>query len=107
MKDKASPWMNGKTYRVVMAPAAHRRFKKFAPLLQEKVKGEAIKLAEDPYKHEELKGALKGLRSYKFSFKGTAYRIAYRIKEREELIEIVLVHPRQNFYELLRHVIRR
>jgi mRNA-degrading endonuclease RelE of RelBE toxin-antitoxin system len=99
--------MTGKRYRVVMAPAAHRRFKKFAPTLQEKVKEEATKLAEDPYQHEELKGVLKGLRSYKFSFKGTAYRIAYRTKEREKRIEIVLVRPRQNFYQLLRHIMRR
>jgi len=54
-----------------MAPAAHRRFKKSAPPLQERVKAEAKKLAEDPYSYEELKGPLKGLRSYKFFFKGT------------------------------------
>ena len=81
-----------------MAPAAHRRFKKFAPSLQKKVKAEVKKLAEEPYGSEELKGPLKGLHSYKFSFKGTACRIAYRIIKEESLIEIVLVRPRENFY---------
>lgn len=71
MGGRAFPWMSGKRYRVVMAPAAHRRFKKSAPPLQERVKAEAKKLAEDPYSYEELKGPLKGLRSYKFFFKGT------------------------------------
>jgi len=98
--------MTGKRYQVVMAPAAHRRFRKFDPPLQEKVKAEAVKLAEDPYRHEKLKGSLKGLCSYKFSFKGTAYRIAYRLAEEDKLIEIVLVRPRQSFYELLRGVMR-
>lgn len=99
--------MNGRRYRIIMAPAAHRRFKKFAPLLQEKVKAEAQILAEDPYSYEELKGPLKGLRSYKFSFKGTDYRMAYRITEEKKLVEVVLVRPRQNFYKLLRQIIRR
>ena len=90
-----------------MAPAAYRRFKKFASPLQEKVKTEAKKLAEETYNSEELKGPLKGLHSYKFSFKGTTYRIAYRITEEENLIEIVLVRPRENFYELLKRIIQR
>jgi len=98
--------INGKQYRLVMAPAAHRRFKKFAPPLQEKVKTEATRLAQKPYSSEELKGPLKGLHSYKFSFKGTTYRIAYRIIEEENLVEIVLVRPRENFYELLRRIIQ-
>lgn len=107
MKARASRWMNGRRYRVIMAPAAHRLFKKFTPPLQEKVKAEAEILSEDPYSSEELKGPLKGLRSYKFSFKGTAYRMAYRITEDQKLIEVVLVRSRQNFYELLRQIVRR
>ncbi|MCK4393024.1 type II toxin-antitoxin system RelE/ParE family toxin [Candidatus Bipolaricaulota bacterium] len=68
--------INGKQYQLVMAPAAHRHFKKLAPPLQEKVKTEAKRLAQEPYSSEELKGPLKGLYSYKFSFKGTTYRIS-------------------------------
>jgi len=90
-----------------MAPAAHRRFRKFPPSLQERIKAEAKKLGDNPYKGEELKGPLKGIRSYKFSVQRTEYRIAYRISEERLQVEIVLVHPRQNFYELLRRVIRR
>jgi len=41
--------MSGKRYRVVMAPSAHRRFRKFDPPLQEKIKEEAKKLAQTPY----------------------------------------------------------
>jgi mRNA-degrading endonuclease RelE of RelBE toxin-antitoxin system len=90
-----------------MAPSAHRRFKKFAPPLQEKIKTEAQKLAEAPYETQELAGPLKDVRSRKFAFAGTAYRIAFCVNEAEHLIEIVLVAPRQNFYELLRQAIRR
>ncbi|MCD6494927.1 type II toxin-antitoxin system RelE/ParE family toxin [Candidatus Bipolaricaulota bacterium] len=90
-----------------MAPAAHRYFKKFDMRLQEKVKTEAMKLAEEPYRCERLKGPLKALYSYKFSFKGTTYRMAYRVIEDEALVEIVLVRPRENFYELLERIIRK
>lgn len=90
-----------------MAPAAHRRFRKFPPPLQEKIKTEAKKLTDDPYKGEDLKGPLKGIRSYKFSVQRTEYRIAYRVSQERLQVEIVLVHPRQNFYELLRQIIRR
>ena len=89
-----------------MAPTAYRYFKKFDQRLQEKVKTEAAKLARDPYGYESLKGPLKALRFYKFSFKGTTYRIAYRVIKDEALVEIVLVRPRENFYELLKRIIQ-
>lgn len=94
--------MSGRRYQVIMAPAAHRLFKGFDPHLRERVKKEVKRLAEAPYDHEELKGPLKGLHSYKFSFKGTPYRIAYRVNEEKQLIEVVLVQSRQNFYERLK-----
>jgi mRNA-degrading endonuclease RelE of RelBE toxin-antitoxin system len=64
-------------------------------------------VVNDPYFWEELKGPLKGLRSCKFSFKGTRYRLAYRVDKADRVIEIALVGPRQNFYEMLRRIIQR
>ena len=58
--------MSGKQYKVFMAPSAHRRYKKFNSHLQSKLKEEARKLSEDPYRSEELKGPLKGIMSYHF-----------------------------------------
>ena len=52
-----------------MAPSAHRRYKKFDPPLQQKTKQEALRLVEDPYRYEELKGLLRGIRSYHFEYK--------------------------------------
>lgn len=98
---------SGKQYRLVMAPAAHRYFKKFDLRLQEKVRTEAMKLAKEPHRCERLKGPLKALYSYKFSFKGTMYRMAYRVIEDEAVVEIVLVRTRENFYELLERIIHK
>lgn len=71
----------GKRYAVIMAPAAHRAYKKLDGALQERVKLEAGKIAEDPYVFKELRGPLKGIRSCPFTHEGTDYRIAYRVNE--------------------------
>lgn len=97
---------NGKSYRVVMAPSAHRRYKKFEPQLKRKVREEIGALAEEPHRYQELRGPLKGIRSYHFHHEKTHYRIAYRIVEDRDQIEIVLVNSRESFYQALRRIVR-
>jgi mRNA-degrading endonuclease RelE of RelBE toxin-antitoxin system len=87
-----------------MAPSAHRRFKKFDPPLQQRIKEEAKRLSEDPHRYEELRGPLRGIRSYHFNYTKTQYRIAYRILEDKKEIEIVLVKSRESFYQTLRRI---
>ena len=96
----------GKPYRVVMAPSAHKRYKKFDPRVKEKVRQQAVILAQEPYRCEELTGPLKGIRSYHFAHEGTQYRIAYRIVEDRGQIEILLVKSRESFYRALRQILR-
>lgn len=98
--------MSGKQYQVFMAPSAHRRYRKFDPVLKQTIKEEANKLAEDPLRYEELKGPLRGIRSYHFHYSKTRYRIAYRILEDKKQIEVVLVKSRESFYQTLRRIIR-
>lgn len=97
---------SGERYEIFMAPSAHRRYRKFDSHLQRKIKEEARKLAEDPYRYEELKGPLRGIRSYHFNYGNREYRIAYRIVEDKKRIEIVLVKTRKSFYQILRRIIR-
>ena len=98
--------MSGKRYQVFMAPSAHRRYKKFDPLLKQKIKEEANKLSEAPYRYEELKGPLRGIRSYHFDCSKKQYRVAYRILEDKKQIEVVLVKPREGFYQTLSRIIK-
>ena len=90
--------MSGERYQILMSPSAHKRYKKFDPHLQRKIKEEAKKLSEEPYRYEELNGPLKCIRSYHFDYKNTEYRIAYRIVKDKNRIEIVLVKTRKSFY---------
>ena len=89
-----------------MSPSAHRRYKKFDLYLQRKIKDEVKKLSEDPYRYDELKGPLKGIRSYHFGHTNTEYRIAYQIVENEKRIEIVLIKTRESFYQTLGRILR-
>jgi len=90
-----------------MAPSAHRKYKKFPPVLKNKIKEEAETIACDPHACEELKGPFRGIWSYHFVHNRIEYRIAYRILEHEKEIEIVLVKSRENFYQILKRVIKR
>jgi len=99
--------MSGRRYQIFMASSAHKRYKKLDPGLQQKIKEEAQKISEAPYIHNELKGPLKGIRSYHFDHSNTQYRIAYRILENEKEIEIVLIKSRESFYEILRRIVNQ
>ena len=99
--------MSGEKYEIFMARSAHRKYKKFPPNLKEKIKEESETIGNDPYACEELKGPLRGIRSYHFVQNSIEYRIAYRILEEKKEIEIVLIKSRETFYQTLRRVIKR
>ncbi|MCD6567549.1 MAG: hypothetical protein J7K94_02275 [Dehalococcoidia bacterium] len=62
--------MSGKQYQAFMSPSAYRRYKKFDPPLQQKIKEKTKVLSEDPHRYDELMEPLKGIRSYHFKHKG-------------------------------------
>lgn len=93
------------SYRVDMTAAAHRLYKKFEISLQEQIKHEAQTIAADPMAFKQLSSPFQGIRSYRFSFRGVSYRIAYTVDTQREVLTIVLVHSRENFYRLLRRVL--
>ncbi len=93
-------------YAVVLAPSAHRLYKKFDTPLQDRIKEEAQKVARLPYNAPFLHPPFEGVRSHHFRFRKTEYRIAYRIREDKRQVEIVLVKSRERFYEILAGLIR-
>jgi len=60
-----------------------------------------LEVAKKPYASKELKGPFKGIRARRFTYGGTEHRIAYRIAVEHQRIEIVLVGPQENFYNIL------
>ena len=58
-------------------------------------------IRENPFKSHELGYTFKGLRSYHFDHKGKSYRIVYEVFEEEKLVVIIMIAPRESFYEKL------
>lgn len=58
-------------------------------------------LSKNPYFGVPLSGNLKGYWKYVFRFIGVSYRIAYQISEKEKVILIIAIGPREKFYERL------
>ncbi len=98
--------MNGKPYSIVMAPSAYKKYKKYDPNLQQKIKEEARNIANTPYSFRQLAPPLNTIRAYSFHYQKVEYRIAYRINSRQFQIEIVLVKTRENFYDILKKVLK-
>ncbi|MCZ7627362.1 MAG: type II toxin-antitoxin system RelE/ParE family toxin [Candidatus Methylomirabilis sp.] len=98
---------SGEPFAIVLAPSAHRLYKKFDPALQEQIKAEARKVARSPYTASSLHSPFQDLRSHHFHFRKVEYRIAYRIREDKRQVEIVLVKSRERFYEVLARLIRQ
>lgn len=63
-------------------------------------------LAKNPQKGFPLSGDLKGYWKCIFKFKGVSYRIVYQIYEKEKVVLIIAVGPREKFYERLLKRIR-
>ena len=96
----------GEPCAILLAPAAHRLYKKFDYALQDRIKEEAQKIARSPYLAPSLHAPFQDLRSHHFHFRKAEYRIAYRIREEKRQVEVVLVKSRERFYEVLAQSIR-
>ncbi len=72
------------------------------PLLVQLQTVHLAEIKQDPYQAEPLSYDLKGLWSYHFSYKGAPYRIVYEISPAERLVLVIMIGPREGFYEALR-----
>ncbi len=97
---------SGEPYAVVLAPSAHRLYKKFDPALQDRIKEEVQKVARSPQSAPALHHPFQDLRSHHFHYRKAEYRIAYRVREDKRQVEVVLVKSRERFYEVLARLIR-
>ena len=81
-------------------PGALRVVKKFTAREQVVYKAEINKIKELPESGRFLKGSLKGLRKWKYKVSSVPYRIVYLFEG--DVITIVAVGKRKDFYELLK-----
>jgi mRNA interferase RelE/StbE len=73
------------------------------PQIKTLIKRSLKELIVQPYLGKRLKEEFEGLRSYRVK----RYRIIYRIRMKEKLIEIVAIGPRKAIYEETFRLIRK
>lgn len=93
-------------FRVEITPAAQKALKKASTELKARIVKEAKKIPHHLYQHEKLSGPLSDCYSWHFTFKGTHFRIAYKVFSKEQLIVVILVGPHENFYEKLKRFLK-
>jgi len=94
-------------FEIFITPSAKRAVKK----LPQEVKKEIVALCEGfiakhSFDAEKLQKPLDECRSFHFKLNNVHYRIAYRIVENNERIDVVLIGTRENFYQKLRRTLR-
>ena len=94
-------------FEIFITPSAKRAVKK----LPREVKEEIVMLCEEfiakhPFDAEKLQKPLNECYSFHFKANNVHYRIAYRIVENDERVDIILVGTRENFYQKLRRTLR-
>jgi len=92
-------------YRIIWDKKPARQIKKFDPQIRRMLKEKVDELGKDPHRHPFLSGSLSPLRKMDIFTPSGQYRVAFSIDEKERIIGIIFVGPRENFYrELQRYV---
>lgn len=60
------------------------------------------KILAEPHASDKLQGVLEGLFSYHFRKNRTDYRIAYALDEDRNVVFVLMIGKRENFYDLLK-----
>ena len=84
-------------------PKVKKDLKKIDISVQKEIRNKHIsKILGNPFVYECLSGDLLGIYSYHFKATKTSYRICYIIDENTEIVTILMVGKRENFYSLLK-----
>ncbi len=90
-------------YELVIPRSVEKDIGKLPRQLQKIIANEHLEsIKSNPHQSGFLRGKSRGLRKYTFSYKGTEYRIVYKISETAKLVILIMVGSRENFYERLR-----
>jgi Txe/YoeB family toxin of Txe-Axe toxin-antitoxin module len=74
--------------------------------LLEKVAANIEIIIADPFAGDEKCEDLKNVYGKNFNWTGVAYRIAYSMNPEKRLVRIIMIGPRENFYEELKRYLQ-
>ena len=88
-------------YELLISRQTEKAFRKFPAHIRESLIAETMKLAEQPYLGEPLKGRFRLLRSLHINIQRVQYRVVYEVIEAKKHIHVHAVGNRENFYKKL------
>jgi len=89
-------------YELVIPRSVEKDIGKLPRQLQKIIANEHLEsIKSEPHQSGFLRGKSRGLRKYTFSYKGTEYRIVYKISETAKSAILIMIGSRENFYERL------
>lgn len=87
-------------YRIESISAVKRDIRKLDKQLQSIIKEKYFTAIEkDPFKAVPLSHEFNGLWSYHVRYKGTQYRIVYEIYPEDQIVLLIMIGPRETFYQ--------
>jgi len=93
--------------RIEAAPLCNRVAKKLAPALKRGLDEEILSLTDDPCKGERTKGVLRDVSVTKFNAVNDQWLLAYRVLEKEQVIQLLYCGQHENFYRDLTKYLQR
>lgn len=86
-------------YGVVLSSAVKKDIKKLPSQAEKTVVAFILRLTENPWLGEPLKGVLRGYYKCRLSVQGVNYRIVYTIDKKRQLITPLIIGSRENIYK--------
>ena len=90
------------TYKLLYSETSRQQIKKLHPRIKPQIKTRLEQISDNPYLGKHLERDLSGY----MSFRTQRYRIIYKIREDDQVIEIHYVGHRKDIYELFGEEIR-
>lgn len=90
--------------RVFQSRSFEQKVRKFSKAQKLELDEQIKQIMKDPSTGTEKKGDLRGIYVHKFKIKTTRYLLAYRIVD--EIFELIMIGPHQNYYRDLKKYIK-
>jgi len=89
-------------YQIKIPSSVKKDIKRLDKPVQREIRDKHFpEIKKNPYQAKPLRGKLKGIWAYHFSYRATQYRIAYEIYPEEQMVLLVMRGKRGDFYEAL------
>lgn len=93
-------------YQIRIMPKAEKFIKKQKEKnLKEKIRIALLEIQKNPYIGEKKIGDLAEIYGFDLFYNKTNYEISYKIYEDKNIVVIILIGTRENFYEVLKSYI--